>query len=171
MARHPNRKNKPATEIPVDEGEQLHAWQRSMGLAPCETPVTAVPLRAKLVHGIFANRIFGAEELALFFAMVEIFREETAFNGSGDLVQLELLCIYCPKIIRAYRYELTVELIGNCIHSKRYCRHRIQAPGITSPIAASNRRMIPCRRATFFQSCRSASTGVRAGWSSACNVA
>jgi len=105
MARHPNRKNKPATDIPIDEGEQLHAWQRSMAQPRPETPVTAVPLKAKLVHGIFANRIFGAEELALFTVMIEIFREETAFNGSGDLVQLELLCIYCLKITRAVMAE------------------------------------------------------------------
>jgi len=37
--------------------------------------------------------------------MIEIFREETAFNGSGDLVQLELLCIYCLKITRAVMAE------------------------------------------------------------------
>jgi len=34
-----------------------------MAQAPREKPVTAVPLKAKLVHGIFANRVFGAEEL------------------------------------------------------------------------------------------------------------
>jgi len=98
-------KKVPGTPLPADEAMRFETWQNVTGRIAGEKPLTAVPLKSKLVHGIFANRIFGAEELALFTVMIEIFREETAFNGSGDLVQLELLCIYCLKITRAVMAE------------------------------------------------------------------
>ncbi len=105
MVRQPNRKNKPTTPVPIDEADQLQAWQQSTGRSAGDKASTPVPARSKLLHGIFANRIFGNEELALFSVMIEIFREETSFNGSGDMVQLELLCIYCLKISRAVMAE------------------------------------------------------------------
>jgi len=95
----------PSSALPADEAARFDTWLQSTDRKAGERPVTAAPLRAKLVHGIFANRIFGAEELALFTVMIDIFREETVFNGSGDLVQLELLCIYCLKITRALMAE------------------------------------------------------------------
>ncbi len=91
--------------IQADESIRLQAWQQSTGRAAGDKPVTVTPLKANVLHGIFANRIFGNEELALFTVMIEIFREETSFNGSGDMVQLELLCIYCLKISRAVMAE------------------------------------------------------------------
>ena len=105
MTKRTTRKATPGAPIQADEAMRLQAWQRAIGRGVEKSPVTATPLKAKLVHGIFANRIFGAEELALFTVMIDIFREETVFNGSGDLVQLELLCIYCLKITRAVMAE------------------------------------------------------------------
>jgi len=105
MTKRSTKKESPETALPADEAMRLQTWEQSLGRKPGEKPVTATPLKAKLVHGIFANRIFGAEELALFTVMIEIFREETTFNGSGDMVQLELLCIYCLKITRALMAE------------------------------------------------------------------
>jgi hypothetical protein len=105
MTKRTTKNTTSPASIPVDEARQMHTWEQTMGRKPGEKPVTVTPLKAKLVHGIFANRIFGAEELALFTVMIEIFREETTFNGSGDMVQLELLCIYCLKITRALMAE------------------------------------------------------------------
>ncbi len=114
-------KPKPNTveTLPVDDAEQIRAWQQATGRKPGEVTNKSNPIRAKLSHGIFANRIFGSEEMALFSAMVEIFREETAFNGSGDMVQLELFCIYCLKITRALMAEQwdAVERLDRMIRS------------------------------------------------------
>jgi hypothetical protein len=117
------RKTKPKPNtvetLPVDDVEQIRAWQQATGRKPGDETNPSNPYRAKLQHGIFANRIFGAEEMALFSAMVEIFREETAFNGSGDMVQLELFCIYCLKITRALMAEQwdAVERLDRMIRS------------------------------------------------------
>ena len=119
MTKRSTRKDTPATELPADDAMRLATWQQATGRKAGDAPVTATPLKAKLVHGIFANRIFGAEELALFTVMIDIFREETSFNGSGDMVQLELLCIYCLKITRAVMAEQwdAVERLDRMIRS------------------------------------------------------
>ncbi|MHB9129977.1 MAG: hypothetical protein ACYDBB_02670 [Armatimonadota bacterium] len=105
MTRKTQPKPNTIETLPADDAEQIRTWQRATGRKPGDETNAPHPYRAKLQHGIFANRIFGAEEMALFSAMVDIFREETAFNGSGDMVQLELFCIYCLKLTRALMAE------------------------------------------------------------------
>ena len=119
MTRKTQPKPKTVETLPVDDAEHIRAWQRGTGRKPGDTSNAPTPYRAQLHHGIFANRIFGAEEMALFTAMIDIFREETAFNGSGDMVQLELFCIYCLKITRALMAEQwdAVERLDRMIRS------------------------------------------------------
>lgn len=94
-----------APALPVDTAENMHAWQQATGRKPDSAENPSRPVRAKVTHGIFANRIFGAEEYAQFHVMIETLREETMYNGAGDLISLELLCIYCLKIVRALHAE------------------------------------------------------------------
>jgi hypothetical protein len=105
--------------LSATDAERLQYWQRGTGRTPGEAAPGLPPLRGTLRHGIFANRIFGAEEMALFTAMIDIFREETALNGSGDMVQLELFCIYCLKLTRALMAEQwdAVERLDRMIRS------------------------------------------------------
>jgi hypothetical protein len=118
MGDETRKKNTEQRMSPAD-AERFQYWQRGTGRTPGEATPDMPPLRGKLQHGIFANRIFGAEEMALFSAMVDIFREETAFNGSGDMVQLELFCIYCLKLTRALMAEQwdAVERLDRMIRS------------------------------------------------------
>lgn len=119
MTRITKTKANTVETLSVDESEQFRAWQRATGRKPGDETNPPTPHRAKLQHGIFANRIFGAEEMALFTVMIDIFREETAFNGSGDMVQLELFGIYCLKITRALLAEQwdAVERLDRMIRS------------------------------------------------------
>jgi len=119
MTRKTPPKPKTIEALPTDDAEHVRTWQRATGRKPGDETNAPHPYRAKLQHGIFANRIFGAEEMALFTAMIDIFREETAFNGSGDMVQLELFCIYCLKITRALMAEQwdAVERLDRMIRS------------------------------------------------------
>jgi hypothetical protein len=105
MSTTPPTKTNTPEGLPVDDAAQMSAWQRSTGRKPNSTENPSRPVRGKVTHGIFANRIFGAEEAVQFAVMIESFREETCYNGSGDLVSLELLCIYCLKITRAVMAE------------------------------------------------------------------
>lgn len=119
MTRKTQPKPKTLEALPADETAYVRTLQRATGRKPGDKTNAPHPYRAKLEHGIFANRIFGAEEMALFTAMIDIFREETAFNGSGDMVQLELFCIYCLKITRALMAEQwdAVERLDRMIRS------------------------------------------------------
>lgn len=119
MTRKVQPKPKTIEELSPACTEHVRTWQRATGRKPGDETNAPHPYRAKLQNGIFANRIFGAEEMALFTGMVEIFREETAFNGSGDMVQLELFCIYCLKISRALMAEQwdAVERLDRMIRS------------------------------------------------------
>jgi hypothetical protein len=52
----PDKTNTPEG-LPVDDAAQMSAWQRSTGRKPTSTENPSRPVRGKVTHGIFANRI------------------------------------------------------------------------------------------------------------------
>jgi hypothetical protein len=54
-----------------------------------------------LKHGIYAERFLSDEEKSLFSGLVERLHEDFTFNGSSDLLQVELVAFYQIKLARS----------------------------------------------------------------------
>lgn len=87
------------------EAERLERWKRSTGRQPGDPPPVKHAISGTLEHGIFAFRMLGEEEKALFSDIIATFQEEFKLNHSVDFVQLELSGIYCLQLVRAIMAE------------------------------------------------------------------
>jgi len=86
------------------EQKRLETWTRHTGRQPGEH-ANAKAITGRLDHGIFAFRIFGEDEKALFSEIINAFLEEFKLNHSVDFVQLELVGIYSLQLMRAIAQE------------------------------------------------------------------
>lgn len=86
------------------EQQGVDIWKRQTGRQPGDPPA-ATAIAGRLDHGIFAFRMFGEEEKALFSEIINAFQEEFKLNHSVDFVQLELVGIYSLQLMRAVARE------------------------------------------------------------------